>query len=877
MAGMGRQSDTMIVSHSSKWKAFKEGKPQKSEEKPKGSQSQTQNSSQNSVPAVVRTVEGGFKSLDDDYTYVRGRGRGRYVCNSCGIRCKKPSMLKKHIRTHSNFRPYICKYCNFAFKTKGNLTKHMKSKTHHKKCVELGISPIPTTVPDDYNTATEEAGVPGPSDPGKPVAGDSDSEDEDMDEDEEDDEQFEDAMEDDDIEIIGEDNGMVAKGLVPFKPRLSTYPYNAEGLKKEGSDKTSEASSPTSEPLFKGSSSTVSLTTTSSLQPISSQAPVIGEKYYFSKTPIPNDVAKAAAETVMAIASSALVNATKSASVAVSNASLVMVSASASPIGQESHPPPSIANQSAQDILSPVTKSATVLSFIDKTTSKVPNVKILSPAEMTSSVALVGNGSRNKEVEQQPPPAELQAYLQAKAAMKAAAATTQMHHQRTHSVEEISSKHGSKQPHRIGSLTIERAPPITVSANINNHNNLEHLPQGPRNVTMNVMDMPSSTNLNPGKPLIHLPQDVQLISVSQIQKEKQQQQMTSPVKKSADMLAASSASMMTSPPNKTLDQAIKAENNMEQLQKQQSSQQSSTSGSSGSSSSTSGSSSSGSGKYVCSVCKTNFPNNAVLNIHSKIHYFERPYRCDACAVSFRTHGHLQKHNRSSGHFNKVNINATFGEPSTSNPRPFYCGDCKIGFRIHGHLAKHLRSKSHIMKLENSGKLPIGMFAEMERLGTNLNEIDTSDCETSLASLKAMASKLCKNKEITVDASNTNGFLSPPHNKEDSMDIKEEDDGRRSQDPPGPPLDERILYRKSPDQYPSGVRTLPPPPPSMVNGLTNHVALNLSIPPGASSSIANEKLDRRASFSSSGQDEPSTDSEAVRFVLSLFIMFSKTII
>ena len=105
-------------------------------------------------------------------------------------------MLKKHIRTHSNFRPYTCKYCNFAFKTKGNLTKHMKSKTHHKKCVELGISPIPTTVPDDYNGNTEaEMGVAGSSDGtgngNKPVAGDSDSEDEDMDTSEEDDEQFE--------------------------------------------------------------------------------------------------------------------------------------------------------------------------------------------------------------------------------------------------------------------------------------------------------------------------------------------------------------------------------------------------------------------------------------------------------------------------------------------------------------------------------------------------------------------------------------------------------------------------------------------------------------------------------------------------------------
>ena len=61
--------------------------------------------------------------------------------------------------------------------------------------------------------------------------------------------------------------------------------------------------------------------------------------------------------------------------------------------------------------------------------------------------------------------------------------------------------------------------------------------------------------------------------------------------------------------------------------------------------------------------------------------------------------------------------------------------------LHGHLAKHLRSKMHIMKLECIGKLPIGMYAEMERLGTNLNEIDTTDCENSLESLQQMAVKL----------------------------------------------------------------------------------------------------------------------------------------
>jgi len=85
--------------------------------------------------ARVKIMEGGFES-NEDYTYVRGRGnlqilknnlqsadsmtvglklvgRGRYVCESCGIRCKKPSMLRKHLKTHTDLRPYTCKLCNF--------------------------------------------------------------------------------------------------------------------------------------------------------------------------------------------------------------------------------------------------------------------------------------------------------------------------------------------------------------------------------------------------------------------------------------------------------------------------------------------------------------------------------------------------------------------------------------------------------------------------------------------------------------------------------------------------------------------------------------------------------------------------------------------
>ncbi|MEQ2197001.1 hypothetical protein XENOCAPTIV_020618 [Xenoophorus captivus] len=91
---------------------------------------------------------------NEEYIYVRGRGRGKYICGECGIRCKKPSMLKKHIRTHTDVRPYICKHCNFAFKTKGNLTKHMKSKAHGKKCQAVGVSETSLDEPESEETGT---------------------------------------------------------------------------------------------------------------------------------------------------------------------------------------------------------------------------------------------------------------------------------------------------------------------------------------------------------------------------------------------------------------------------------------------------------------------------------------------------------------------------------------------------------------------------------------------------------------------------------------------------------------------------------------------------------------------------------------------------
>lgn len=51
---------------------------------------------------------------------------GRYVCPFCQLNCTKPSVLRKHIRAHTNERPYPCVPCGFAFKTKSNLHKHYR-------------------------------------------------------------------------------------------------------------------------------------------------------------------------------------------------------------------------------------------------------------------------------------------------------------------------------------------------------------------------------------------------------------------------------------------------------------------------------------------------------------------------------------------------------------------------------------------------------------------------------------------------------------------------------------------------------------------------------------------------------------------------------
>lgn len=81
---------------------------------------------------------------------------GKYVCDYCGRACAKPSVLKKHIRSHTGERPYPCIPCGFSFKTKSNLYKHRKSHAHS---VKAGAAPLSEL--GSYNANTDQGSFEG--------------------------------------------------------------------------------------------------------------------------------------------------------------------------------------------------------------------------------------------------------------------------------------------------------------------------------------------------------------------------------------------------------------------------------------------------------------------------------------------------------------------------------------------------------------------------------------------------------------------------------------------------------------------------------------------------------------------------------------------
>ncbi|GFT91871.1 zinc finger protein 40 [Nephila pilipes] len=695
-------------------------------------------SSQPQPPKRVKIFEGGFKS-NEDYTYVRGRGRGKYVCEECGIRCKKPSMLKKHIRTHTDLRPYKCRHCSFAFKTKGNLTKHMKSKAHHKKCTELGIIPVPTTTDDSQ--IDEEALAKQIE---KKKIQFSDGEDADDDEDEDTDES-EDECESDTSSMIlsNQKNRMLANGHSKKSDSQEKISINTS------EETTREADSVSQQTLEQ--EAVRSLLNLSALGEPSQWSISTGDLTDVTST------SETEAGSITVRSDQSLLSPSQLSSHNISIISSRPKNVSDQWLSTEAlgHRPRSysadVPQSSGKDALAKFKLSRAVNSET-LTTPVEESSEFGGREQYTRRYSISVAREARKPLLLNPPEwSRLDNNTLQSKWLEGESSDQPMDLSITREHSKCKSVYAAGMAGSLINIAPQENGPDSNLDTFGESYQLKSLPvlspqvlvdyeAGCSNSNSETSLLPltdEQTSFGPGTSTrsLYYISDVPTSDTVPSRKEGDASEDPS----SPDIVDYAVCSP-ASPPNLEDSSYYYPQDNMSQA---------STNSEEAASSRfraefivpTSSSSGMEEGKCICRICNKTFAKSSHLRLHVNIHYFERPFRCDNCAVSFRTKGHLQKHKRSVSHYNKVNMNLTFGTPTVDNPRPFKCADCKIAFRIHGHLAKHLRSKMHIMKLECLGKLPFGMYAEMERSGVSLNEIDTTDCNNSLESLQVMAQKL----------------------------------------------------------------------------------------------------------------------------------------
>lgn len=129
---------------------------------------------------------------------------GKYVCPYCNLVCSKPSVLQKHIRAHTNERPYPCKSCGFSFKTRSNLYKHCRSRTHANRVMG-------NKVQDSSNDITDTKNL--------------------------------------DTSLVYLENREEQISQKPYKPRFHTGHQFSDNIAKENIEKTNHTKHPTSELL----------------------------------------------------------------------------------------------------------------------------------------------------------------------------------------------------------------------------------------------------------------------------------------------------------------------------------------------------------------------------------------------------------------------------------------------------------------------------------------------------------------------------------------------------------------------------------------------------------------------------------------------------
>ncbi|KAL4712735.1 hypothetical protein ACJJTC_008032 [Scirpophaga incertulas] len=658
----------LILTHSSQWnKNMKDNKQSVMPVEIK--KSEENKSSENAIP-LRKELKGGFES-NEEYTYVRGRGRGRYVCSECGIRCKKPSMLKKHIRTHTDVRPYTCIHCNFSFKTKGNLTKHMKSKAHYKKCCELGINP-------NEGNDGEIIQCTGETDDETESDGDEGNEGE---------------TESSDTEV--------------GKSRLPEHEA-AHCLLSLGGPRPTSSAAP-------GLLTSARPTT-----------------YPYTPTVLENSI-EITVEKQFAISASV-----------------------DSKLESENEPMDLSRSETKASLITeiPTAHESSVLASLASNTAKLPQSQTQwSNGEPMLHTYLTERALLDSKIKQSQLTCNLPKTRKMdldKTMFVDSNISSESEHKNTTNPKHVVSISVSS-PKNVNELMLSTDKDDTIKQTIvpkDENNHLKESASSNINLDLKRSHIGNNTNAENAKHVVS-----EYLKQARINLIKAQDEVFSNTGDSS--IDESNNSKMNVDESVTSDDLNSPESetqNMPSLEHDPVARKVVIGAGGVAFKVTKGKDYEVAsnfppgrlmedGRRVCDFCNKTFTKPSQLRLHLNIHYMERPFRCSVCAVSFRTRGHLQKHERSGSHHNKVSMTSTFGAATSFNPRPFRCSDCNIAFRIHGHLAKHLRSKMHVMRLECLFKLPFGTFTEIERAGVSLTDIDTTDCASSLTSLQTLARKL----------------------------------------------------------------------------------------------------------------------------------------
>ena len=88
------------------------------------------------IPDEEDDLEANHHQIQKEKTTFKKKGvkrkRTQHECDVCEKVFRYPSLLARHMRTHTNERPYECEVCEKRFALAGTLQNHMRIHTNEK-------------------------------------------------------------------------------------------------------------------------------------------------------------------------------------------------------------------------------------------------------------------------------------------------------------------------------------------------------------------------------------------------------------------------------------------------------------------------------------------------------------------------------------------------------------------------------------------------------------------------------------------------------------------------------------------------------------------------------------------------------------------------